>query len=165
LVDFEIRQVIGAAVDEVEERLRDADFIAATGALHPLADCRLLEASGGAGRWTLRIHRRFAAKLPAVVAAVVDQRRLTWTEEVDLDTEQHTGVHRIRPDHYGDLLEGGFRTTLRPTDEGSVRIAAGQVRVRVLMGARPVERAIVSGLQEYADAEARLLSTWGSGDR
>jgi hypothetical protein len=115
-------------------------------------------------RWRLRIHRRFAAKLPAVVTAVVDPRRLTWTEEVELDTAQHTGAHRIRPDHYADLLEGGFRTALHSIDDGTLRVVRGEVKVRVLMGARPVERAIVSGLQEYAAAEARLLSTWRAED-
>jgi len=161
-VDFEIRQQIDAPLDAVEAALHDAAFIEATGVLHPLADCRLLDARADGSRWHLRIHRRFAAKLPAAVTAIVDPRRLTWTEEVELDTDQHLGRHQILPDHYGDLLQGSFQTTARALGDRTERIATGQVRVRVLLGARTVERAIVSGLSEYAAAEAELLSTWSA---
>jgi hypothetical protein len=163
-VDFEIRQDIAAPLTDVEAKLLDAAFIEATGSLAPLADCRLLSAEGDGSRWRLEIHRRFAANLPSAVTAIVDPRRLTWTEEVDVDLQHHVASHRIVPHHYGDLLEGSFRIMSRAVGDTTERTAKGQVRVRVLFGARTVERAIVSGLSDYAAAEARLLSTWTAGE-
>jgi hypothetical protein len=159
-VDFQIRQEIGAPLAAVEARLTDAAFIAATGALAPLADCRLLDVSTSAGRTRARIHRRFAADLPSVVTAVVDPRRLTWVEEALFDHSDHTASHRIVPEHYGDLLQCSYRTTLRSDGDHTVRDARGTLRVRVLIGGKQVERAIVSGLTDYAAAEATLLATW-----
>jgi hypothetical protein len=159
-VDFEIRQDIAAPLPDVESLLADATFIEATSELAPLADCRLLDATVAESRTEVRIHRRFAADLPRVVTAVVDPRRLTWVEQVVFDHGAHTGSHRILPDHYPDLLECAYRTTLQVDGERTIRTAAGSMRVRVLIGGKQVERAIVDGLRDYAAAEAALLSSW-----
>ena len=162
-MDFTIRQDIAAPLTTVESLLVDPEFIEATGALAPLADCRLLDAETTTAGTTVRIHRRFAADLPRVVTAVVDPQRLTWVEEVVFDHATHAGTHRIVPDHYRDLLECRYRTTLRPGGDETVRLADGAMRVRVLIGGKQVERAIVDGLRDYAAAEAALLATWGDG--
>jgi hypothetical protein len=162
-VDFRIAQQIDAPVTVVEERLLDPDVIAATADLRPLADCRLLDLDRRGDQVTVRIHRRFAAPLPAAVTAVIDPRRLTWVEEVVVDLARHTGAHRIVPDHYPKLLQCEFRTALHDLGGTTAREAAGWLRARVLLGAGPVERAIVSGLREYAEAEADLLGHWAPG--
>lgn len=159
-MDFQIRQDISAPLAAVESLLTDAAFVEATGALAPLADCRLLDATTASGRTQARIHRRFAADLPSVVTAVVDPRRLTWVEEAVFDHADHTATHRIVPDHYGDLLQCSYRTSLRVDGDRTIRDARGTMRVRVLLGGKQVERAIVGGLTEYAAAEAALLASW-----
>jgi len=161
-MEFRTTQEIAATPEVVEARLADAAFIEATSALHPLTDCRLLDRTDEPdGSVRLRIHRRFAADLPRAVTAVVDARRLTWVEDVLYRPGAGHAAHRILPDHYGELLTCTFTTTLTPNGEGRTRrVAAGKLKVRVLLGAGPVERAIVSGLRDYAAAEARLLSTW-----
>lgn len=169
-MEFRTEQLIAAPPDVVERRLADPAFIAATSGLHPLTDCRLLDRTDEPdGAVRLRIHRRFAADLPRAVTAVVDPRRLTWVEDVLYRPGAGHAAHRILPDHYGELLTCTFTTTLATTglvgtgqgaDPGTRRAVAGKLKVRVLLGAGPVERAIVSGLREYASAEAALLSTW-----
>lgn len=159
-MDFRIEQRIDLGVELVAERLADESFIAATSALDPLADCRLLERTDAPPVTRLRIHRRFAASLPRAATAVVDPKRLTWVEEVVFDGSTQGGQHRIVPDHYPDLLVCSYKTTLSAAGSGSIRLATGSLRVKVLFGSGPVERAIVSGLREYADREAGLLGTW-----
>jgi hypothetical protein len=165
VVEFEITQRIEAPRAAVETLLRDADFVGATSDLHPLADCRLLDTEQTGDRWHTRIHRRFAASLPPAVTAVIDPRRLTWVEEGDYDSDTHRGEHRILPDHYPKLLTCSWRTTVTQTGDTTTRVAAGTLRARVLLGARPVERAIVSGLEQYSAAEACLLAEWAARTR
>jgi hypothetical protein len=165
-MQFRTEQTIAAAPDLVESRLADPAFIAATSRLHPLTDCRLLDRTDGPdGSVRLRIHRRFAADLPRAVTAVVDPARLTWIEDVRFRPGSGHAAHRILPDHYGELLTCAFTTTLagaplRSGGAGTRRLATGRLTVRVLLGAGPVERAIVSGLRAYASAEADLLGSW-----
>lgn len=162
-MDFRIDQTIAVPVTRIQELLGDEAFVTATSELAPLADCRLLAAETSGTRRRLRIARRFAAALPSVVTAVVDPDRLTWVEEVDADLAAGRADHRIVPDHYTDLLRASFTTVLRPegtAGDATRRLVQGTVRVRVLLGAGRVERAIVSGLEEYAVREADLLATW-----
>jgi hypothetical protein len=161
-VDFRIIQRIPAGRAAVEALLVDADFVAATSDLHPLTDCRLLDVDVSGPRWSTRVHRRFEASLPAAVTAVIDPRRLTWVEETTYDPRRHEGEHRIVPDHYAKLLGCSYRTEIHEDGDHSTRVATGTLRARVLLGARPVERAIVSGLEEYAAAESDLLAVWAA---
>jgi hypothetical protein len=159
-VEFQIDQQIATSRPETEARLLDPPFVAATSALPKLSDCQVLDKHVEGRRVRLQIHRRFDDRLNAAVTAVIDPAKLTWVEEVVYDLDRHQGSHTIRPDHYADRLTGSYTTTIEETPDGCRRIASGHIRVRVLFGAGPVERAIVSGLREYAEAEAELLATW-----
>ena len=57
-------------------------------------------------------------------------------------------------------LEASYDVTLEPLGDSTRRVAQGELKVRIpLVGGR-VERAIASGLEEHAAAEADLLGTW-----
>jgi hypothetical protein len=102
----------------------------------------------------------FAGELSPAVTAVVDPAKLTWVEDSTSDRGTHRSTFRIVPDHYADRLTASGTFTLQPDGAGSRRIAEGDVRVRFpLVGSR-VERAIVSGLEEHAEAEADAMSGW-----
>ena len=161
-VDFTIEQLVGAPLGTVEQRLLDADFVAATSELPKLGDCRLLERSESGDRVTVRIHRRFDDRLPAAVTAVVDPAKLSWIEEIEHDLSTHVSRCTFAPEHYPDRLKAGYRATLETMGDRTHRLVDGQLSIRAFLASRPVERAIVSGLREYSEAEAELLSTWES---
>ena len=159
-MDFRIEQRIRRPLSDVERDLLDPEFISATGALPKLHDCVVLDRTDRGDEVRLRVHRRFAADLPAVVTAVIDPARLTWVEEIAHDRTTHRASHRIAPDHYADRLRCSYTTSLVERDGITTRVAVGALTVKALLAARPIEQAIVSGLREYAEAEATLLETW-----
>ena len=160
-MNFEIEQKVAAPVDAVEQALVDADFIAATAELPKIGGAELLDQQRDGDRVRQRIRYRFTGELSSAVTAVVDRDRLTWVDESDYDLGAHRSEHRIVPDHYGNRLEASYTSRLEPDGEhGTHRIAKGTVKVRMALVGGRVERAIVSGLDEYAQAEAALLERW-----
>lgn len=161
-MDFTIEQRIGAPLAAVEAALLDGDFIAATRGLPKLGDSSLLGSSRDGDRVEVRIQRRFTGELSSIVTRFVDPAKLTWVEVVAYDLAAHRGEHTIVPDNYADRLSASYTTTLTPDGDGEAtrRTARGTLTVRAPLARSRVERAIVSGLDEYAQAEATLLTDW-----
>jgi hypothetical protein len=160
-VKFRIEQQLAVSPAAVAEALVDADFIAASADLPKIGGAELLDQERDRTRVRQRIRYRFTGELSSAVTAVVDRDRLTWVDESEHDLVAHRSEHRIVPDHYGNRLQASYSTRLDADGDGVTRrIAEGAVKVRMpLVGGR-VERAIVSGLQEHARAEAALLERW-----
>jgi hypothetical protein len=157
---FRIEQRIAAPLAAVEAALLDREFVAATANLPKLGSPELLDQQREGDRVRQRIRYRFTAHLSPAVTRVVDPAKLTWVDDVRYDLTSHTGRHRIQPDHYADRLQAAYDVVLEPLGDSTRRVATGELKVRVpLVGGR-VERAIVSGIEEHAAAEAELLGRW-----
>jgi hypothetical protein len=161
-VEFTIVQRIASPLDAVEAALLDPAFIRASAALPRLGGCELLDEQRNGEQVRLRVRRRFTGELNVAVTRVIDPAKLTWVEVIDYDRTMHAAQHRIVPDTYGDRFSARYSTLLTEGTgtQPTVRTARGSVRVQAPLVAGRVERAIVSGLEEYADAEADLLTSW-----
>ena len=161
-MNFRIEQRIPAPLAAVEAALLDSDFVAATADLPKLGAAELLEneRDGDGDRAHQRIRYRFTAPLSGPVTRVVDPAKLTWVDEATYDLTSHTSRHRILPDNYADRLRAAYDVTLEPLGDSTRRLVTGDLTVHVpLVGGR-VERAIVDGLEDHANAEAELLGRW-----
>jgi hypothetical protein len=160
-VDFTIEQRIGAPVDKVHHALLDPDFLSATSGLPKLGGAQLLDERRDGNNVVRRVRYRFTGDLNAAVTRVIDRDKLTWVDESTDDLFAHTSAHTIVPDNYADRLSADYRTELVAADDDTTRrVTKGHIKVHMpLVGGR-VERAIASGLQEYADAEAALVERW-----
>jgi hypothetical protein len=159
-VNFRIEQRITAPLTAVETALLDRAFIAATAQLPKLGEPELLGQERDGDHVHQRIRYRFTADLSPAVARVVDPAKLTWIDDARYDLTSHTSRHRILPDNYGDRLEAAYDVALESLGDSTRRLVTGELKVHVpLVGGR-VERAIVSGLEEHAAAEADLLGNW-----
>jgi hypothetical protein len=99
----------------------------------------------------------FRAELSGAVTKVVDPDRLTWVEDSTVDLRAHATRCEIRPDAYANLLAGRYDASIEPDGRGARRVITGTIKVKVPLVGGKVERAIVSGLQENAAAQATLL--------
>jgi hypothetical protein len=160
-VNFEIEQRVPASPTAVGEALVDERFIAATVDLPKVGGADLLDQQRDGTTVHQRIRYRFTGELSSAVTRVVDRDRLTWVDESDHDLAAHRSQHTIVPDNYRDRLQASYSVILEPDGDGKTRrVVSGTVKVRMpLVGGR-VEQAIVSGLEEYATAEAQLLARW-----
>lgn len=157
---FRIQQRFDAPVEQVEAVLLDPAFLARLGQLPKLGRPELLDQREDGDVVHRRVRFAFAGQLSAAVTAVVDPARLTWVEESTVDRRTHRTTFRIRPDHYADRLRASGTFTLGADGPGSRRVAEGDVVVRFPFVGSKVERAIVSGLQDHAEAESDAVAEW-----
>jgi hypothetical protein len=161
-MNFEIDPRVVALPAAVGAALVDPGFIAATADLPKVGGAKLLDQKRDGTRIHQRIRYRFTGELSSAVTAVVDPDRLTWVDESDHDLTTHQSDHRIVPDHYQDRLRASYAQQLEPDGDANRtrRVISGAMKVKVLLVGGKVEGAIVSGLKEYAVAEAELLTRW-----
>lgn len=157
---FQIVQQFAGPVAAVEDALTDPDFLAALGALPKLGSPQLVERAVVGEEVHVKVRYAFVGDLSAAVRKVVDPAQLTWIEEQVVDRRTHTTRFTILPDHYARLLRAGGTFTLTTDGAGSKRVADGDIVVGVPLVGGKVERAIVSGLEEYAEAEEDLVRDW-----
>ncbi|MEY2477550.1 MAG: hypothetical protein QOG87_2865 [Actinomycetota bacterium] len=157
---FRITQRFDAPLDDVETALLDPAFLERLGQLPKLGKPQLLDVEVTGETVRRRIRYAFAGQLSSAVTAVVDPAKLTWVEDSTTDRRTHRTTFRILPDHYADRLNAGGTFTLDAIGTRTQRVAEGDLRVRFpLVGGR-VEKAIVSGMEEYAAAEADAIANW-----
>ena len=112
------------------------------------------------GRVTLRIRYRFIGDLSPAVTAVVDPARLTWVEESVHDLDGLSVAVTLRPDHYADRLRCTGTYRYRSRGDRAERRISGELRVKALLVAGAVERAIISGLEEHLAAEVAAVERY-----
>jgi hypothetical protein len=159
-MDFVIEQVLPGTPDAIEGVLLDSAFVEARATLPKLGDPELLESVVDGTTARQRTRFRFTGDLSSAVTAVIDADKLTWVDDATYDLLTHTADHRIVPDHYADRLRCTYRATITADGGGSTRSLDGSLKVRMMLVGSKVEGAIVSGLREYAAAEAELLGEW-----
>lgn len=159
-MDFVIEQHLPGAPAAIERILLDETFVEARASLPKLGDPDLLDSSIDGTQARQRTRFRFTGELSSAVTAVIDAQKLTWVDDATYDLEAHTAEHRVLPDHYADRLQCSYRATITEEPDGSRRLLDGSLKVRMLLVGSKVEGAIVSGLREYAVAEAELIAGW-----
>jgi Protein of unknown function (DUF2505) len=159
-VKFEFTQRFHHPVEDVERALLDTAFITEMATLPKLGTPEVLGRDVSGAIVTLRVRYAFVGEVSAAVRRVVDPARLTWVELSTTDTSTHRATFRIIPDNYGKLLRCEGTYELQAASPGAVRVARGEVRVNVPLVGSKVERVIVSGMDDHAQAEADLVEAW-----
>jgi hypothetical protein len=159
-VEFRLEQRFRAPLEEVEAALVDPALLVELSNLPRLGGPEILARSDDGDTVTMSVRYRFVGHLSAAVTAVVDPGRLTWVERSTLDRGTHRTAFRIEPDHYADRLACEGVARLEADGDGTRRTVEGDIRVRFPLVGGKVERAIVSGLEDHADAEAAIVEAW-----
>ena len=157
---FAFEQRFAHPLADVQRALLDENFIASMATLPKLGAPEVLGREVAGAVVTLRVRYAFTGDLSASVRRVVDPTKLTWVELSVTDTSAHTATFTILPDNYGSLLKCSGTYELTTAGNGAAREARGEVRVNVPLFGGKVERAIVQGMQEHAQAEAELVDSW-----
>ena len=149
---FQIEQQIAGPVEAVARLYTEPRFYERLGELPKLGR----REDGSVVHLAVRF--RFTGHLSPAVTRMVDPAKLSWVEESVHDLEGHTVTFHMQPDNYADRLrfEGSSRFEA-DGDDGTRRVAEGDVVVRVPLVGRAVEGAIVSGLREHLAAEVAVV--------
>lgn len=160
---FQIVQDFSAALDDVERGLADEEFIARMAELPKLGDPHVVHRADSGHLLHLHVRYRFTGDVSPAVRRVVDPNRLVWIHQSTVDRSTHTAAWRIVPEHYAGMLTAEGTSHLQAAGpDRTRRVTEGEVRVRFPLVGRRVEQALVSGLEEHAEAEAALFDRWFS---
>jgi hypothetical protein len=164
-VDFVLEQRLDGSPGAVLDLLLDRDFLAARGELPKIGASELLELTRGEGEARVRVRMQFTGHLSPAVTKVVDPSKLTWVDDARFVLASRGGRHEILPDNYADRLACSYDDLLHDDSGATRRVLSGMVEVRAFLVGGKVEGAIVSGLREYADAEAHSSTCGCAADR
>jgi hypothetical protein len=109
----------------------------------------------------VRLRYEYTGQLDPAARKIVGNRKLTWIQELRIDTASYTGALTFSVDQGGDRLNGDATVALTTNDgdEHTRRSIAGDLRVRVPLIGGAAERRIVPGVVRRLDVEAAALAT------
>lgn len=163
---FELVQRIAAPADDVARAFTEPGLYAALAELPKLGAPDVLDRTTEGDLVRMRVRYRFSGELSSAVKAVVEPSKLTWIDDSTHDLARRTVTYTMLPDHYADRFRAGgsYRFEAAPDDPAAtIRTSSGDIKVRMLLVAGPVERAIVSGLREHLDAEVAIVEHFLAG--
>jgi hypothetical protein len=117
----------------------------------------------------LRLRYTYVGQLDPIARKIVGGRKLTWIQELQLDTATYTGTLTFAAEADADRLYGEATVTMTTSDGPSLegartkRVVSGDLHVRVPLVGSTAERRIVPGLLRRLDAEADAVSNVLSG--
>jgi hypothetical protein len=106
----------------------------------------------------LRLRYEYTGELDPVARQVVGGRKLTWIQELELDTISYTGTLTFAAESDPDRLGGTAAVMLVEVDDVRCRRRiSGDLRVKLPLVGSTAERRIVPGLVRRLDVEAAAL--------
>ena len=147
-------------MEAVESALLDPAFIERLKNLPKIGHAELIAQEDDGATVEQEVRYVFTGTLSPAVRAVVDPNKLSWILESRFDRTTHVSTWRILPDHYGERLTSSGETRLVSDGAETKRLMDGTVKIHMALVGGRVERAIVSGLKEHAEAEAVELARY-----
>jgi hypothetical protein len=159
-VDFAFEHWFEAPPGEVAETLLDLDYQASLKDIEVLAGREVLEQ---AERPDGRVKRRVRCVLGVDLGAArrfIGDADPAWVEEALWDPASRKWEWKILPEVAKDLLSASGYVEIDGSEDESVRIVSGNVRVKVPLYGGKVEAVIVRGLEQAYAQEAERLTEW-----
>jgi hypothetical protein len=165
-MDFEISHSFETDVQALSSVMLDEKYQRSLDDIGALKERKLLsqkeEADG-------RVHRRVRCvldiNLPGAAKPLLGDSDPAWIEESIWHPEKSRWEWVIHPEVAKELLDAKGTIRIHASDDGTSRIVAGHVKVKVpIYGAR-VEGWIVEGIEHAYDEEATRLAEWLAADR
>lgn len=156
---FEVEHEFPAPPAKVGDVLCDAAFHTQLD-LPDLSRPEVVESSVDGTTRLLRLRYQYIGSLDPIARKILGGRKLTWIQELRLDTTTHTGTLSFSAEEDAGRLYGAAEVAIVAVDgdERSRRHIGGDLHVRVPLVGGTAERRIVPGLVRRLDVEATALS-------
>ena len=160
---FAVRQAVGVPPARAIAAYGSPAFYEGRPARDDIAVREVVRHEAAADRILLEVRFAFTGSVSPAVRAVVDPGKMSWITRTELLPAEARSSWVVLPDHYSDRLSarGTYRFEEREEGTGSTNVeVAGDLKVRVPIVGRSVERVIVSGLQAYIVDEVARIPDW-----
>ena len=112
-------------------------------------------------RLLMEVRFAFRGPISPAVQRFIDRNKMTWITHNEIRPDEARADWKVLPDHYPDRLSAAGVYTFEPGADGagtsSVVGLEGDLKVRVPVLGKSVERVIVSGLRTYFEAEVLTI--------
>ena len=161
---FDISHSFAADPDKVAAVLLDEDYQASLADATSFLKSRevLSQDAHPDGRVRRRVRCVLGIDLGAAKRFIEDGEP-AWVEEATWHPDEMRWTWTISPEIAHGVLAASGEISLMPEREGTERVVAGDVKVRVPIYGSKVEAAIVRGLEQAYDDEADRLTAWLEG--
>jgi hypothetical protein len=158
-VHFETNHQFSAARDVVVDVLCDPEFQTHLD-LPDLSRPEVVESSTDGTTRVLRLRYEYVGQLDPIARKIVGGRKLTWIQELRLDTKTFAGKLSFASEEDANRLNGEAKVVLT-ADGGAhcTRQISGDFHVKVPLIGGTAERRIVPGLTRRLEVEAAALAT------
>jgi hypothetical protein len=157
-VRFRVEHEFRGARNAVADILCDPAFHTAL-ELPDLSRPEVVEQSTAGTERILRLRYEFVGQLDPIARRLLSGRRLTWIQELRLDTATYVGRLSFAAEGEADRLYGSADVTLEALDGARTRRrVVGELFVRVPIVGGSAERRIVPGLVRRLDVEADAVT-------
>jgi hypothetical protein len=114
-------------------------------------------------RILLDVRFAFTGSVSSAVRAVVDPHKMSWITQTEILLAEHRSSWVVLPDHYPDRLSANGTYRFEEGDGGpdtTVAEVEGELKVRVPIVGRSVEKVIVNDLRAYIAEEVAGIAVW-----
>jgi Protein of unknown function (DUF2505) len=113
------------------------------------------------GRILLEVRFAFTGSVSPAVRAVVDPGKMSWITRTELLLTEGRSNWTVLPDHYPDRLSASGTYRFEDAGSGTCEVEVeGDLRVRVPIVGRSVEKVIVGDLRAYIADEVAGIAGW-----
>jgi hypothetical protein len=113
------------------------------------------------GRVLLEVRFAFTGSVSPAVRAVIDPQKMSWITRTELRLAEGRSGWTVLPDHYSDRLSASGTYRFEETGPGACEVEVeGDLRVRVPIVGRSVEKVIVGDLRAYIADEVAGIADW-----
>ena len=145
-----------ASVAAVSDVLMDSSFHRSL-ALPDLSLPEVLEETVDGSARMLKLRYEFVGSLDPIAKRVLGGRKLTWIQEMRLDSASGDGSLSFSAEADPKRLFGSAAVTLAAQDDRTLRTVVGDLFVKVPLIGGTAERKIVPGLVARLDVEAAAV--------
>jgi hypothetical protein len=162
-VKFSVRQAVAVPPARAMAAYGSPAFYAGRPARDDIAVREVVHHEDAGDRVLLEVRFAFTGSVSPAVRAVVDPGKMSWVTQTEILPAERRSSWVVLPDHYPDRLSarGTYRFEEGDTGAGTCVVEVeGDLKVRVPIVGRSVEKVIVGDLRAYIADEVAGIADW-----
>jgi hypothetical protein len=154
---FSVDHDFPAAPEKVIDILCDPEFQQRLD-LPDLGPPTIVDASAIGSARVLKLRYEFVGNLDPIARRILGSRKLTWLQELRMDTASRRGTLTFAAEADPNRMRGNGAIVLTATPGGAHRHMDGELKVKVPLVGGTAEKKIVPGLIRRLDIEAAAVT-------
>ena len=157
-MEIVLDQPIAASAEYAQSAFLDADFYRSLGELPDISAPEVRSFSAGPDTARIELGYRFAGELNGPAKAILDPKKLTWSQVTEVDLATRRSTVKMVPDNYGGLLS--FQGWYELHDVGEHQCSQhfeADLRAHIPLLGPLAERAIAGSIRKNLADTAHLI--------